>query len=401
MTSAKAGRPLRTLLRRPAAIARLRRLDRLERKARARIVWGNRVTVHEEGERAYAAMTEALTAARRAIAIEMYTWADDRAGRTFADVAAARARAGLPVRVVLDAFGSMRSVGIASRLADAGVQVLWYHPLVPWTSRWLPNRRDHRKMIIVDGSVGFVGGMNLAEDYTRQYAGERAWRDLTVKVEGPAVREMVRGFVGAWVRAGGDLDAAGDLAANPGEVGRAAVQVVMRLGLIGRRALRRTHLEMIRGARRRVFIANAYFAPERVLKRALVGAARRGVRVDLLLPQETDVPLVRWAARASYGALLDAGVAIREHRGSILHAKAAVFDSRVLLTGSANLDYRSFRHNLEVAVNILDETAAEAALRGFERDWENAFEVEPEAWRRRGFGDRAREGFARLFRYWL
>jgi cardiolipin synthase len=379
----------------------LRRLDRLVERAGSPIVYGNAAEVLHSGAAMYARMLEGLDAARSSVSIEMYTWADDRVGNRFAGAAGSAARRGVRVRVLLDAFGSFRSGALASRMEREGVEVRWVHPLAPWTPRWFPNQRDHRKLVLVDGRVAFVGGMNVAETYTEEFSGERAWRDTGIRVEGPAVREIARLFVTAWIRAGGSPEGTGDLFRPPSESGRAGVQVVGGRGLRGRRGLRRSYLEFLSQAQRRVLVVNAYFAPERVLRSKLAATARRGVAVDLLLAGESDVPAVRWAGRASYGSLLRAGVRILEHRRTVLHAKAAVFDDEILLAGSANLDYRSFRHNLEVAVHVFDGKAAREAARAFDEDLALASEVTLEAWERRPLVERILETLAASVAYWL
>lgn len=181
---------------------RLLRLDRLARLGASPVVWGNRVTLLESGRDAFDAMLGAIGAASRAVAIEMYTWSDDRVGRRFAEAVRAKAREGVSARVLVDAFGTLGSGDLMASLEQAGVEVRWFHPLSPWSPAWYPNRRDHRKLLIVDGACGFAGGMNLAETYTDEFAGERAWTDLAVRVEGPAVKELSRLFVRTWILSG-------------------------------------------------------------------------------------------------------------------------------------------------------------------------------------------------------
>jgi cardiolipin synthase len=171
--------------------------------------------------------------------------------------------------------------------------------------------------------------------------------------------------------------------------------------LRGRRSLRRSYLTLLGEARDRIFLASAYFAPETWLRRELARAARRGVRVDLLLPGRSDVPVVGWAGRASYERLLEAGVRIREMDHAVLHAKIAAFDDRALLAGSANLDYRSFRHNLEIAVNVFDEDVAADTLRVFEAEHARSRDINLDAWKRRSLTSRFRERIAYWIRYWL
>jgi cardiolipin synthase len=393
--------PLGEFVRRPGRVLAIRRLDRLVERGGSPIVYGNRVTTIHAGHDAYDAMLDALHGACATASIEMYTWADDRVGRRFAEAAVRAARRGVKVRVLLDAFGSLGAGRLAAWMEHEGVQVRWYHPLAPWTPRWYPNRRDHRKLLLVDGRLAFAGGMNLAETYTEEFAGPSAWKDLAVEVEGPAVREIARIFVTTWVRAGGDPAGTGDLFSAPVESGRAGVQVVGGRGLRGRRGLRRSYVEFLAQARRRVLVANAYFAPERTLRSALADTARRGVRVDLLLPGESDVPLVRWAGRSSYDALLRAGVHIHEYQGAVLHTKAAVFDDEILLAGSANLDYRSFRHNLEVALHVFHGETARRTAEAIQGDLAAARPIRLEAWRRRPWKEHMFERVAASLAYWL
>lgn len=392
---------LRALVTRPGILLRLRRLGRLEVLGGSPVVFGNRVEVISDGRQAFDAMLEAIAGARRSIALEMYIWADDRLGRRFVEAVAAKAREGIPVRALVDAFGSWEGTGMLADLEARGVDLRWYHPLAPWTPRWYPNRRNHRKVLIVDGAIGFAGGMNLAESHSAEFAGAEAWRDLVLRLEGPVVREMARRFVETWGRTGGDLAAAGDLAPPLSERGKSAVQILGGRSFRDRRSLKRVYLRLIRAARQRIFVAHAYFVPERSIRRALEGAARRGVAVDLLLPGRSDVPLVRWASRAGYEGLLAAGARVRELETPVLHAKVAIFDGEVLATGSANLDSRSFRHNVEIGVNVIDRESAAAALRSLEAEWDRAAPVTAETWSRRGTGERLKETLGRALAYWL
>lgn len=391
----------KNLIRRPRVWLSLRHLDWLVDRMGSPILEGNEVKLLPTGRAVLDEMLGAIESAERSLAIEMYTWADDRLGRRFAEAAGRRALGGLPVRVLVDAFGSVTSVRLMTSLRGTGAQVLWYHPLLPWTPSWYPNRRNHRKLLIADGKVAFVSGLNLAESYTDEFHGQEAWRELGLRIEGPAVGELVRLFLGTWVRSGGELDRAEPSAGTGERRGPARVQVVGAHGLRGRRSLRRTYLTFIDLARERIFIANSYFAPETSLRRALARAARRGVRVELLLPGKSDVPMVRWAGRAFYGELLAAGVQVREMHHVILHAKAAVFDEKVLVTGSANLDYRSFRHNLELAVNVFHPDSAKKVLEALEADFARSAPVHLEQWRRRSALERLLEWLGALFRYWL
>lgn len=384
-----------------ARAPRLRALDRLSERAGGPPTYGNRADVLAGGRTAFESMLRSVDAARQSLAVEMYTWADDRVGRRFGEAARAALRRGVRVFVLVDSFGSFESDDLVHSVEAAGAEVHWFHPLAPWVPSWYPNRRNHRKLLLVDGTVGFVGGMNLAEEYSEEFRGSAAWSDVAVRVEGPAVRELAQLFLQTWWRCGGSPSAAGELLRAPRETGAAGVQVIGARGLRGRRGLRRYYLALIAMARGRIFLANGYFAPERLLRRALMRAARRRVRVEILVPGPTDFPVVRWAGRAHYGALMAAGVRIFEATRRVLHAKIAVVDDEVLLAGSANLDHRSFRHNLEVAVNVFDRDAAGAAVGALEEDLAAAKEVTPQDWSRRPPLHRLQERLASLVRYWL
>jgi cardiolipin synthase len=377
------------------------RLERLQAQIGAPVFDGHRVSALVGGKRAVDGMLEAISGAVRGVAVEMYTWSDDRLGRRVAQEVARRARAGVAVHVMIDAFGSFGSEGIVELLTQAGARVRWYHPLAPWTPQWYPNRRNHRKLVLVDGTTAFVGGINLSEAYSEEYAGPAAWRDLMLRVDGPAVREMARMFIETWARMGGPLDAVRSVIARPRPCGSARVQVVGGRGLLGRRSMRRAYLALLSGARERIFLANAYFAPDAGLRRALAGASRRGVRVELLLPGTSDVPFVVSAGRASYERLLSAGVAVREMDHAVLHAKLAVFDKRVLLAGSANLDHRSFRHNLEIAVSVFEDGVVTDALRAFEAEYAQSRPVLLAGWTGRPLLVRLHERLSHWLRYWI
>jgi cardiolipin synthase len=385
----------------PPTWLRAWRVRRFEERVGNPVLPGNRVDALAGGDAAFRAVLEAIESARKGVAIEMYTWADDRLGRRIAETVRARARGGLPVFVLLDGFGSSASLDLAASLEDAGVHLLWYHPLLFGRQARRVNRRNHRKLILVDGATAFAGGVNFTEDYSTEFRGGAAWRDLMLRIQGPAVRELSRMFLATWVGAGGDVRPSGPLITLPATAGASAVQTVGGRGRRGRRTLRASYRALLATARDSVFLVSAYFAPEPWLRRELERAARRGIRVELLLAGASDVPMVAWAGRAAYARLLDAGVGIREFDRAVLHAKLAVVDDEVLLGGSANLDYRSFRHNLEVAVNVFDPAPAAAAKRAFHDEFMTARRVDPEAWARRPLHRKLGERLAYSLRYWL
>lgn len=388
---------LRSLVRRPRVLRALRRLDRLVAFGEQQVVHGNGLRILATGGEAFAAIEEAVAGARAGVAIEMYTWADDAVGRRIAGAVRERLRAGVPARIIVDAFGSFGQGRVLEELRQAGADVRWYNPLAPRLSRWVLNRRNHRKVVLVDGTTAFIGGMNFSGRHT----GEAAWVDLMVRLDGPAVREVARLFLGTWARAGGALDVADEVVALPDPAGGSQVQVLGRVGLRGSRALRRTFLANLELAQDTVLLAYAYFVPDVGVRRGIARAVRRGARADLLLAGLTDVRMARWAGRAYYERLLRAGARIRELRTRVLHAKAAVFDDEVAVVGSANLDPRSFHVNVELVLNVFDPAVAREVARTLRAHWESAEEIRLETWMQRPFTDRVLEGVAVMLRSWL
>ena len=392
---------LRSLVRRPRILRALRRLDRLIAIGEQRVVEGNGVTVLAGGKAAFHAVEEAIHRARTSIAIEMYTWADDEVGRRMASAVRERVRAGVPARVLVDAFGSLGQTGPLEEMRRAGAEVRWYNPLAPKLTRWVLNRRNHRKVITVDGTTAFLGGINFARCYTEELAGAGAWADLMVRLQGPAVREVAGLFVGTWARAGGSLDVVQEVVRRPVPAGASPVQVLGKVGLRGSRALRRTFLANLALAEESVLLAYGYFVPDVSVRRGIARAVRRGAEVDLLLPGPTDVRMARWAGRAYYERLLRAGARIRELRHTVLHTKAAVFDAEVAVVGSANLDPRSFHINVEIVTNLFDRAVARDVAAVLRAHWDRAEEIDLDSWEGRPWSDRVLEGAGMLLRSWL
>jgi cardiolipin synthase len=259
------------------------------------------------------------------------------------------------------------------------------NPLAPRLTRWVLNRRNHRKVVLVDGAIAFFGGINFARCYSEDLVGAQAWADLMVRLEGPATREVAALFLGTWARAGGSLEVLPEVVREPRRAGRSQVQVLGRVGLRGSRALRRSFLANLALAEDSVLLAYGYFVPDVSVRRGIARAVRRGAKADLLLPGPTDVRMARWAGQAYYERLLRAGARIREVRHTVLHTKAAVFDDEVAVVGSANLDPRSFHVNVEIVANLFDGAVARLIAAYLRSLWERADEIDLGAWERRSF----------------
>jgi cardiolipin synthase len=345
-------------------------------------------------------MEEAIAGATTTIYLETYILRADAVGWRIADALSARAREGITVAVIYDAFGSLGlDEALLAGLRDAGVEVRAYHPVWPWKRSWALNKRDHRKILVCDGTVGFVGGMNLTASHLPAAEGGGGWRDTHVRLEGPVAVQLQRLFVEEWVRQGGEaLPEAPMAAARPHGLHARIVENRQR----ARRALvRGSYFDALYHARDRVWIPNSSFAPDRRFLRAMLRAAARGVDVRVILAGQSDIPPVTWAGEYLYDRLLRGGVRIFRWSRTILHAKTALVDDRWCTIGTYNLDQRSYRYNLEVNATLLGEEVVGILARAFELDTTVCEEVELSAWRKRGPWRRVRALFAYLMRRWL
>jgi cardiolipin synthase len=324
------------------------------------------------GADAFPAMLEAIAQARREVLLESYILADDATGREFLGALAEAARRGLTVRLICDGVGSLRLPGDRlDELERAGGQTLVYRPLAPWRSRWGWWRRDHRKLLVVDGVVGFLGGLNLGDEYDERRGAGRRWRDLHLRLDGPAAESLAQLFLHTWNAESPPLRRiprhARALAPPAADADAVAVEIVGTGVLRNRWRIRRSFLHAVKCALRSVSITNPYFIPDRAVARALTRAARRGVDVRVVVPARSDVLLCDLAARAVFPKLLRGGVRIAEWPHGMMHAKAAAVDGCWATVGSFNLDRRSLRYNLEVTANIYDGALA-ARLESLLRD---------------------------------
>jgi cardiolipin synthase len=341
-------------------------------------VAGNRVVLHHDGAACLAAMLEAIRGARSEILLEMYWFGSDKTGRRFAEALDEQARKGVRVCVTYDAVGSWESDrGMFAGLRSAGCSVYEYNPLQPFRFRFSAgNRRDHRKLLVVDGRLGMTGGVNLADPWAPVADGGGGFRDNLVCIEGPAVAGMRAIFATTWPHSLPQLPA-------PSRMGRVPVRVVANDERKHRRRIERAYLHAIRGARRRVLIENSYFIPGFLVRHALRKAAARGVKVCVVLPSVSDVPFVAFATRRSYENLLQRGVRLYEWSQSVLHSKIAVVDDWCTV-GTHNLDYRSWLYNLEINVVVEDAAIANELNERIERAIAASSQIDPDKWKLRG-----------------
>ena len=327
-------------------------------------VSGNNVSLLTSGAEFFAALLAEIDSARSDVRLETYIYFDDKVGRSVAEALARAARRGVAVRVLIDGFGSRDlAPALVAHMKEAGVMVLVYRPEVsPLTLRINRLRRLHRKIALIDGRVGFVGGINIVDDYTEIQTGQPRY-DYCVRIEGPLLAGIYNSVYRLWRNVAWLHLRHRDTSAPPPPVaeisaGDMDAAFVMRDNLRHRRDIENMYLEGIRDARREIVIACAYFLPGWRLRHALTTAAQRGVRVVLLLQGWSDHPLFQQASRASYESMLDAGIEIHEYIRSELHAKVAVVDERWATVGSSNLDPFSLVLAREANVVVFDAALA-------------------------------------------
>jgi cardiolipin synthase len=360
---------------------------------------GNRVTPLLNGDRIFPAMLGAIRSARRTITFETFIYWSGGIGREFADALAERARAGVKVHVVLDWLGSKKmDERYVREMEAAGVEVMRYHPL-KWFNAWRVNHRTHRKLLVVDGAVGFTGGVGIADEWTGDAQDPGHWRDSHFMLEGPAVAQMQAAFMDNWMKTHDRVLHGPEYFPPLQPAGSCKAQVFRSSPAEGSESVRLMYLMSIACARHSLRIASAYFVPDDLSVRTLVDAAKRGVKVEVIVPGEhIDTHVVRRAGRSRWGPLLEAGVEIYEYGPTMFHCKVMVVDGRWTSVGSTNFDNRSFRLNDEANLNILDEDFARAQAQAFERDKARSRRVTLEEWRNRPWTEKLKERAAGLLR---
>jgi len=386
------------------------------------LVTGNRVALLQDGPGTYAAMFEAIDNARDHVNLESYILEAEGPGEEFARRLIARAKAGVRVNVLYDSFGS---IGTPSTYFDHlranGVNVCEYNPLRRLgnlLSRAL-HLRDHRKLMVVDGRIGFIGGVNISPVYSAgssplaalagsgaasaggQAPDKPGWRDTHVRVEGPIVAQLQRLFMRHWSKHSSIALRGTHYFPPIAPVGAHRVAVAACDAGRRRNPFYRALLSALAASEQRIYLTTAYLVPTRRLMRSLVRAARRGVEVHLLLPGVSDFWAPLQAGRSHYSRLLRAGVHLHELHDTLLHAKTCVIDGLWTTVGSSNLDWRSFLHNAEANLVILDAGLGSEMEQVFSADLARAREIRRDEWARRGMRQRLVEMLARRFEFFL
>jgi cardiolipin synthase len=375
------------------------------------LVVGNKVELLVDGPTTYDAMFTAIENAKDNINMETFIIENDEIGQRFSKLLTSKQASGVQVNLIYDSVGSLSTPEtFFDSLKKSGINVLEYNPINPLNTRkgWQFNQRDHRKLLIVDGQIAFVGGINISSVYSSGSFGrakvttnKQSWRDTHLRMEGPVVGEFQKLFMTTWSQQKGKTLATRiyfpDLTNQGGEVVRA----------IGSSPdepysqIYSTLISAINSAETQVFITNAYFVPDPKLLAALKEAVQRGVDVRLLLPEKTDSIMVFYASRSYYDELLKANVKIYERQDALLHAKTAMIDGVWSTIGSTNLDWRSFTNNQEINAVVLGQGFGTQMQSMFEKDLESSTVITLESWRSRSIAARIKERAARLWARFL
>jgi cardiolipin synthase A/B len=351
---------------------------------------GNDVRELSNGDEIFPAMLEAIRSAKRTIDFESYIYWSGDVGSQFADALVERARAGVKVNVLIDFMGSQKAEeSLLDRLRGAGIDVAKYNPPRLLTLLDL-NNRTHRKLLVIDGRIGFTGGVGISDTWAGHAESPEHWRDEHFRLEGPTVAQMQATFMDNWVELRPDIHHDESYFPELVPAGAIKAQVIHSSPNGGSLKIRLMYGFFVNGARKTLRIANAYFVPEDAAIDELVLAARRGVKVEIIVPGPiTDAQTIRRASRAKWGKMLEAGIAIYEFQPTMYHCKVMIVDDLWTSVGSTNFDNRSFRINDESNLNIRDEEFAKKQAVKFEEDKTRSRRYTLEDWQSRGAFDEA------------
>ena len=353
---------------------------------------GNRIDLLNNGDEFYPVMLREIAAAQASITIEAYIYWEGEIGRTFATALAERARAGVTVKILLDAIGSSSiGAGILEILESGGCQLAWYNP-IKWYTIGRFNNRTHRKSLIIDGRVGFTGGAGIADQWLGHAQDNKHWRDVQIRVEGPAVTPLQTGFAQNWLERTRELVSGAAYYPAHESAGSHVALTLMSSPVTGASTVRTMYYLSIICARRTIWLANPYFVPDPPAIDTLIEAKRRGVDVKIMVSGiDNDNWLSRQNSIRLYGRLLEAGVEIHEYQHTLLHHKTMMVDGVWGTVGTTNFDNRSFAHNEESNVCFYDRALVQRMEATFRDDLTSCARVDVHTWRRRGAWARGQE----------
>jgi cardiolipin synthase len=372
---------------------------------------GNKVTLLADGPVAYSAMLKAIQNAKDHINLESYIIENDETGQKFADLLLQKQAKGVQVNLIYDSIGSMNTPPLFfQRLRDGGIQVTEFNPINPLKARenWGLTHRDHRKILIIDGKLAIIGGINISKVYSstplNRNQNEKApilWRDTDIQIEGLAVAEFQKLFLDTWVKQTGAPLSERNYFPDLKEEGNALVRVVGSTPGQSNRIPFVVYVSALTFAAYSIHITNSYFVPDDQIVKVLIDAADRGVDVKIILQGITDSQLALYAQRYYYSKLLKSGVKLYEHSNSLLHAKTAVVDNIWSTIGSTNMDFLSLLNNDEVNAIILSHDFAGEMEKMFVRDLLDSKQIQLNEWKKRPSIQMVMEWFANLFSRWL
>lgn len=359
------------------------------------LIPGNEITTLQNGVEIFPAMLEAIRGAEQSVNLETFVYWQGDIAVEFADALAERARNGVVVNVILDWVGSRAMDDtLVDQMEEAGVNVVRFRPL-NWYSVDRVNHRTHRKILVVDGKIGFTGGVGIAEEWTGDAQDAEHFRDSHYRLTGVAARQMQAAFVENWQKSKGEILHGVKYFPPLQPTGEVVAQVVNSAPGTGGESARAMYLMAIAAARETLYIGSAYFVPDDLLVEALQAADERGVDVQILVPgEEIDTQLTRRASRAKWGPLLRSNVEIYEYKPTLYHTKVMVVDGYLSMVGSTNFDARSFRLNDEINLNVLDEDFAQTQIEAFRKDLEQTDTITYEQWKNRPLSEKLMEPFA-------
>jgi cardiolipin synthase len=359
---------------------------------------GNRVDTLVNGDRIFPPMLDAIRQAKRTITFETYIYWSGSIGEEFVQALSERARAGVKVHVLLDWVGSMKmDESLIETMKSAGIEVERFHE-PHWSNLSRLNNRTHRKLLVVDGRIGFTGGVGIADHWRGDARNPDEWRDMHFRVEGPVVAQMQAVFLDNWIRATGKVLHGDAYFPTLKPAGDQAAQMFSSSPSGGSESMHLMYLLAITAAKQSIELSASYFVPDDIAIDALVAAAERGVKVRVITPGEhIDTETVRRASRARWGELLEAGVQIAEFEPTMFHVKGLVVDELISSVGSTNFDNRSFRLNDEANLNVIHREFARRQRDVFDADWAKSRPITLEQWRNRPWQEKMWEHAASLF----
>ncbi len=377
------------------------------------LLLGNKVTLLQDGAATYPAMFAAIRKALDHINLESYIIDDDEVGRQFAELLLEKQNAGVQVNVIYDSIGGISTPKeFFARLSTAGIAVLEFNPVNPFAGKtpWLPNNRDHRKLLVVDGQTAFIGGINISSVYSsgsvihragKETTSTIAWRDTDLQIEGPVVAEFQKLFMETWEKQRGKPLAAKNYFPALKTEGMDIVRAIGSTPDDPYSLIYLTLISAIGNAEKHIHLTHSYFVPDPQLLQSLIEAAGRGVDVKLILPGHTDSNITFHAGRSHYASLLESGVKIYERRGPLLHSKTAIIDGVWSCLGSSNLDWRSFLDNDEVNAVVLGRDFARQMQAMFDKDIQGSVAIDLVTWQGRSPWLHVKEWAASLVQRWF